>query len=119
MLSGDPWQESLQARVQRLQNEGFSGPMIIALPDCFTKYGGSQFLDSPAQGQYETYLLKELRDFVESKFNVSGHAIAGKSSGGSGHCFMPCVILECFARPFVTLVTSVFALPTPVSCHFS
>ncbi|MEE2901026.1 MAG: alpha/beta hydrolase-fold protein [Myxococcota bacterium] len=87
MLSGDPWQESLQARISRLQAEGLVGPMIVALPDCFTKYGGSQFLDSPAQGLYETYLLKELREFVESKFNVSGHAIAGKSSGGYGALF--------------------------------
>ena len=84
MLSHDPWQEGLSERVERLRAEGKIGQMIIVLPDCFTKYGGSQTLSSSAHGDYETYLLKELRSFIESKFNVSGHAIAGKSSGGFG-----------------------------------
>jgi len=84
MLSHDPWQEGLEERMIRLRQEGKIGKMIVALPDCFTKYGGSQTLSSTAHGDYESYLLKELFELMETKFSVSGHAIAGKSSGGYG-----------------------------------
>lgn len=84
VLSDDPWQEGLEQRMARLRAEGKIGPMIVALPDCFTRYGGSQFITSSAHGDYETYLFYELRRAVESRWHVSGHAIAGKSSGGFG-----------------------------------
>ncbi|MEL7367629.1 MAG: alpha/beta hydrolase-fold protein [Myxococcota bacterium] len=83
-LQHDPWQEGLPARLQRLRDEGRIGPMIVALPDAFTKLGGCQYLSSPAVGDYETYLLKELRDAVESRWSIGRHALAGKSSGGYG-----------------------------------
>jgi S-formylglutathione hydrolase FrmB len=84
MLGDDPWQEGLEERVARLQAEGRLGPMIIALPDAFTRLGGCQYLSSPAVGDYEQYLLHELRAAVEARFAISAHAIAGKSSGGYG-----------------------------------
>ncbi len=84
MLSHDPWQEGLEERLQRLRAEGKLGKMIVALPDAFTKLGGCQYLSSPAVGDYENYLLKELRDLVEAKYSIKSHGIAGKSSGGYG-----------------------------------
>ncbi len=84
MLSHDPWQEGLAERVARLEKEARIGKMIVALPDAFTKLGGCQYLSSPAVGDYETYLLSELREVVTSRYAISGHGIAGKSSGGYG-----------------------------------
>ncbi|MCB9647007.1 MAG: esterase [Deltaproteobacteria bacterium] len=84
MLGDDPWQEGLEERVARLMAEGRIGPMIVALPDAFTRLGGCQYLSSPAVGDYEQYLLHELRAEVEARFSISRHAIAGKSSGGFG-----------------------------------
>jgi hypothetical protein len=84
MLAHDPWQEGLEERVLRLTREGKLGSVLIALPDAFTKLGGGQYLGSSAIGDYETYLLEELRSEVEHRFAVSAHAIAGKSSGGYG-----------------------------------
>jgi S-formylglutathione hydrolase FrmB len=84
MLGDDPWQEGLEERLIRLRAEGAIGPMIVALPDCFTKYGGSQYLSSPAHGDYETYLVEELAALVASRWAVTAHGIAGKSSGGYG-----------------------------------
>lgn len=84
MLSHDPWQEGLEERAARLVAEGRMEPMLIALPDAFNKYGGCQYLSSPAVGDYEQYLVHELREAVESKWTVSAHGIAGKSSGGFG-----------------------------------
>ncbi len=84
MLGHDPWQEGLEERLVRLREEGRIGPMIVALPDAFTKLGGCQYLSSPAVGDYETYLLDELRAVVTERYAIASHGIAGKSSGGYG-----------------------------------
>jgi S-formylglutathione hydrolase FrmB len=61
---------------------------IVVMPDCMTRYGGSQYVDSPATGLYESYLAEELVPFVDSRFTTLAdrrhRAIAGKSSGGFG-----------------------------------
>ena len=84
MLQHDPWQEGLVERLRRLRDEGQIGPMVVALPDAFTRFGGSQYLSSPALGDYETYLLRELRAVIEDRWSIGRHALAGKSSGGYG-----------------------------------
>jgi enterochelin esterase-like enzyme len=102
MLSHDPWQEGIEERVSRLCAEGKLGPCLVALPDIFTKYGGSQYLGSSAVGDWETHLLVELRAAVESRWKISAHAIAGKSSGGYG------AIVHAMRRP---------GLFDAVACH--
>ena len=84
MLQDDPWQEGLPQRLARLRAEGRIGPMIVVLPDCFTRLGGCQYISSSALGDYETYLIKELRAAVEARWPIARHALAGKSSGGYG-----------------------------------
>ena len=84
MLQHDPWQEGLLERLERLTAEKKIGPMIVALPDAFTKFGGCQYLSSPVVGDYETYLIHELRAALEARWPVGRHALAGKSSGGYG-----------------------------------
>ncbi|PZN06833.1 MAG: esterase, partial [Bacillota bacterium] len=84
LLNYDPWEENLAERLGRLYAEGRIGPVIVALPDCFTYYGGSQYLNSPAVGRYEDYLVRELVPLVEREYRVRGHGLAGKSSGGYG-----------------------------------
>lgn len=85
MLPHDPWQEGLEERLIRLRKEGKIGKMLVALPDAFTKFGGSQYIASSAHGDYETYLVKELPDAIEHAFPaIKAHGIAGKSSGGYG-----------------------------------
>jgi enterochelin esterase family protein len=85
MLSHDPWQEGLEERLARLTNSGaIGGPLIVALPDAFTRYGGSQYLSSSAHGDYERYLWSELVGALEARFSVRARAVVGKSSGGFG-----------------------------------
>jgi enterochelin esterase family protein len=62
--------------------------MIVVMPDCFTKYGGSQYVNSAATGRYEDYLIKEIVPWADSKFRTipksGSRCIIGKSSGGYG-----------------------------------
>jgi len=84
LLNYDPWEENLAERLGRLYAEGRMGPVIVALPDCFTYYGGSQYLNSPAVGRYEDYLVTELVPLVGREHRIRRHGLAGKSSGGYG-----------------------------------
>jgi enterochelin esterase family protein len=84
LLNDDPWSEGIQPRFDRLAASGAVGPMIVALPDCFTRYGGAQYIDSAATGRYEAHLWQELLPAVRAKFSIGRVGVAGKSSGGYG-----------------------------------
>jgi S-formylglutathione hydrolase FrmB len=57
---------------------------IVVLVDGWTGVGGSQWIDSPAIGNYGTYLCEDVVGFVDASFSVSSRALAGRSSGGIG-----------------------------------
>ncbi|HVY48312.1 MAG TPA: alpha/beta hydrolase-fold protein [Minicystis sp.] len=80
----DPLGETLADRLDRLIESGRLPPAIVAAPDCFNRFGGSQYVNSTAIGRYEDYLLDEVMPFVESVAKVSAWAVFGKSSGGYG-----------------------------------
>lgn len=84
LLAVDPLGEDLKTRLDRLIKSGKMGPMIVPMPDCFTRVGGNQYINSTATGRYDDYLVKEVVPFVESKYRVSRRGIWGKSSGGYG-----------------------------------
>src|ERR1700722_9147565 len=86
-LSWSAWQEPLPQRLDRLIGSGDLPPCLVALPDCFTRLGGSQYVNSPAQGRYLDYLCDELVPAVDRELATlgdGGRAVAGKSSGGIG-----------------------------------
>jgi hypothetical protein len=68
--------------------EGTMRETIIVMPDCMTRYGGSQYVDSTATGKYETYLAEELVPCIDRTLctlaSRKHRALAGKSSGGFG-----------------------------------
>jgi len=61
---------------------------IIVMPDCMTRYGGSQYVDSAGTGNYESYITEEIVPCVDAALCTlperPHRAIAGKSSGGFG-----------------------------------
>ena len=65
-----------------------SGPSIIVFPDCFTAFGGNQYVNSSAVGRYADYLTRELVPFVDREFRTLAarehRGVFGKSSGGYG-----------------------------------
>jgi enterochelin esterase-like enzyme len=79
--------ENLPERLDRLIASGDMAPCVVALPDCFTKLGGNQYINSEGTGRWDDFLLSEAVPFVESKFGCGGsgqRGCFGKSSGGYG-----------------------------------
>jgi enterochelin esterase family protein len=60
--------------------------VIVAFPDCFTRLGGSQYMNSAATGRYEDYLCDELVPFLDESLPTlrDARGVFGKSSGGYG-----------------------------------
>jgi enterochelin esterase-like enzyme len=62
-------------------------PAVIAFPDCFTKLGGNQYINSAAIGRWADFLIEEAVPFVEHELGCGGErrrGVFGKSSGGYG-----------------------------------
>jgi enterochelin esterase family protein len=87
LLNDNLWTPPLDLRMDALIAAG-CGEMILVMPDCATRYGGSQYLDSTATGRYETHLVTELIPRVDARYRTIAdrdhRAILGKSSGGYG-----------------------------------
>lgn len=87
LLNDQAWVPPLDRRMDALIERG-CGEMILVLPDCFTRYGGSQYLDSTATGRYEQHLIGELVPWIDARYRTRAarehRAIMGKSSGGYG-----------------------------------
>jgi S-formylglutathione hydrolase FrmB len=89
-LSHTNWRgfgDNVPARVDRLVATGKMPPVVVAFPDCFTRLGGNQYIDSEVQGRWETFLCSELVPEVEQRFGCGGdgrRGVFGKSSGGYG-----------------------------------
>jgi S-formylglutathione hydrolase FrmB len=80
--------ETLPQRLDRLIASGEMGPVVLAMPDCFTSLGGNQYIDSAAMGRWEGFVLHDMVPALEARYRVvpgpSGRAVFGKSSGGYG-----------------------------------
>jgi len=79
--------ENAPERLDRLIGEGRMPPVAVAFPDCFSRLGGNQYINSAAIGRYDDYLLQEVVPLVEDRFKVGGpgrRGVFGKSSGGYG-----------------------------------
>ena len=66
---------------------------IVVYVDAWTRYGGSQFVDSPGTGRYHSYLCDEVVPWVDARYrtrpDAAHRAIMGKSSGGYGAMITP------------------------------
>jgi S-formylglutathione hydrolase FrmB len=91
-LNDNAFAPNLAERFDRLILGGTIRPMIAVMPDCFTYYGGSQYINSSATGNYEDYLTREIVPFVDENFRTINdfnfRAVMGKSSGGYGALVM-------------------------------
>ena len=88
LLNDTPWDDNMAQRMDRLIASGKVEPMIVVMPDCLTRLGGSQYLNSSATGRYADYLLDEIVPLVDASYRSiaqrDSRAVMGKSSGGYG-----------------------------------
>ncbi len=89
-LSHTNWvgfRENLPERLDRLIGEQRLSPVVVAFPDCFTRLGGNQYINSASMGAWEDFLLQEMLPAIEERFDCGGagrRGVFGKSSGGYG-----------------------------------
>lgn len=87
LLNDNLWSPSLDDRLDTLVAEGCP-ECIVVMPDCATRVGGSQYMDSAATGRYETHLIDELVPWADRTYRTlvarAHRGVAGKSSGGYG-----------------------------------
>ena len=55
-------------RIDRLFADEDCPPALVVLVDCWTSYGGAQFIDSPGTGRYCEYLCDEVVSFVDARY---------------------------------------------------
>ncbi len=82
-----PFTENVPERLDRLIGEDGMPPVVVAFPDCFSRLGGNQYINSAAIGRYEDYLVDEVVPLVERELACGGpgrRGVFGKSSGGYG-----------------------------------
>jgi S-formylglutathione hydrolase FrmB len=79
--------ENMPERLDRLIGEQRMPPVVVAFPDCFTRIGGNQYINSAATGPWEDFLIAEMLPAIEQRFACGGagrRGVFGKSSGGYG-----------------------------------
>ncbi|MEM9070475.1 MAG: alpha/beta hydrolase-fold protein [Myxococcota bacterium] len=88
VLGFSPWKPNTLEAFEAQVLKGDAAPAILVLPDCMTRWGGSQFVDSAATGPYQSYLADEVFPHVDANFRTipkrEARAVAGRSSGGFG-----------------------------------
>ena len=88
LISSRPWETNVLQWADRLVREGRMPPAIVVLVDGFTRLGGSQYVDSVHNGNYATYIVRDVVGHVDRTYRTiareGGRAVLGKSSGGFG-----------------------------------
>jgi len=92
-LNRTAFRPSTPENIDRLFAEEGCPPALVVFVDCWTSYGGSQFIDSPGTGRYCEYLCDEAVSFVDSHYRTlaepAHRGLTGKSSGGYGAMVVP------------------------------
>lgn len=81
------FRENVPERLDRLIGEGQMPPVVVAFPDCFTRVGGNQYINSASTGAWEDFLIDEMTPAIEARFHCGSagrRGVFGKSSGGYG-----------------------------------
>jgi enterochelin esterase-like enzyme len=89
----DALQPTVLERFDALFASGECPPALLVFVDAWTRYGGSQFLNSTSTGRYLDYLCDEVVPFVDERYPTAAdrdrRGLTGKSSGGYGAMVVP------------------------------
>lgn len=88
LMNWRPWDVNIKTQLDDLITRGIIGPVIVVLPDMWTRLGGSQFINSTGIGRYEDYLIDEIIPMIDCNYRTQAdrdhRVILGRSSGGFG-----------------------------------
>ena len=88
-----PYRLTFTEAADQLFATGGAPPALVVLVDAWTRYGGSQFVDSPGTGNYHSYLCNDVVPWVDRHYRTvaaaSHRGVTGKSSGGFGAFITP------------------------------
>jgi len=88
LMNWRPWEGTIKDQIDDLIENGKLGPVIVVIPDMWTRFGGSQYINSAGMGRYEDYLIEEIIPLVERNYRTQEgrdhRGILGRSSGGFG-----------------------------------
>jgi len=87
-----PFALTAPERLDALIASGSVPPAVGVFVDGWTSVGGSQWVNSPAIGNYRDYVARDVVAFVDAKLGTlagaAARAVVGKSSGGYGALVM-------------------------------
>lgn len=88
MMNWQPWDGTIQDQIDALYAAERIGPLIVVMPDMWTRFGSSQFINSAGIGRYEDYMLQEIIPLIDRNYRTipdrDHRGIMGRSSGGFG-----------------------------------
>ncbi len=79
LVSTRPWETNVVQWIDRLVVEDRMPPAILTVVDGFTRLGGSQYLDSVHNGDYATYVLRDVVGHVDAHYRTSRARAAARS----------------------------------------
>jgi S-formylglutathione hydrolase FrmB len=92
-LNRTPFEPTMVERLDAMFAAGECPDAIVVFVDCWTSFGGSQFLNSSSLGRYQDYLCDETVAFVDGRYPTLAdrdhRGLTGKSSGGYGAMVVP------------------------------
>lgn len=117
-LAEKSFEEPLHLQLDRWMDGGILEPMIVAFPDCFTRFGGAQYRNSMTTGHYQDHLSQELVALVDRELRTVAHrdfrGAIGHSSGGYGALLLGMDRPEVFGHICSTAGDGYFALTYPL-----
>jgi enterochelin esterase family protein len=92
LIGSRPWETNVVEWMDRLIGERRMPPALLVIVDGFTRLGGSQYVNSIHNGDYATYVIRDVIGHVDKNYRTvadeKGRAVLGKSSGGFGALYL-------------------------------
>lgn len=79
---------NLKEVIDEAIGEGLSKEMIVVMPNAYNRFKGSMYSSSVTIGDWETFVSKELVEYIDANYrtlaNAASRGLAGHSMGGYG-----------------------------------
>jgi len=101
-LQTTPFTPNVPERIDALISQGTLPPFIAVFIDGWTRFGGSQYVNSEAVGRYRDYVARDVVGWADRALRTlprrESRAVVGKSSGGYGAFVMAAEEAQVFAH---------------------